>query len=130
MRHFIKSGLLNKVTNANNKLQKYRFFLFSDVLIYAEGGLASKNKVPQSPSRYPTTTTATKIPTPHPSRPQSSKSHFKMHLALHLGLCRIVDLQPPRNSKTSTLFDHSFRIVSPQKTFVVSCADAKVRRLP
>eukprot|EP00462_Mataza_sp_D1_P028081 CAMPEP_0175174016 /NCGR_PEP_ID=MMETSP0087-20121206/32389_1 /TAXON_ID=136419 /ORGANISM="Unknown Unknown, Strain D1" /LENGTH=1217 /DNA_ID=CAMNT_0016465421 /DNA_START=129 /DNA_END=3782 /DNA_ORIENTATION=+ len=100
-RTFLKSGVLKRVST-NNKLLEYNFFLFSDIIIYA--------KAQANPKLL------------GHSKSSTSHSTFKLHRVLHLALCRLVNLLPNPKDNSGPLFQHSFKIVSPQKTFIVSCS--------
>lgn len=115
-RSFVREGPLTKLSNSSTKRQQYIYMLFSDLILYASEGMNSK---------------------------------WKCHRVIHLSLCRIEDLRgiacqhthththmnarakpvelPSHPSFVSPLVppcsdadSHAFRIVSPQKSFVVS----------
>jgi hypothetical protein len=44
-RSMIKEGKLTKIAEKGGKKQDYTFFLFSDLILYADGGMQAKYKV-------------------------------------------------------------------------------------
>lgn len=95
-RRLVKTGVLNKISQKTRQLYEYKFFLFDDALIYAENIKKKNNDVEK----------------------------LKLHRLLHLGLCRLVDLQ-----NKNTVFKNCFQIMSAQKSFTVSCDSAADKKI-
>lgn len=96
-RQFLRTGKLWKRANRSGRLVEYRFFLFSDVLIYAK--------------KIPTTST-------------TSFMQYKIHGELQLILMKVTDWFHPEQKKEA---DRGFQIYHPRKSFLVFAADREER---
>ena len=92
-RRFLRQGDLLKRSNKTGRYVQYRFFLFTDVLIYAKRTVNGGSNV-----------TTTK---------------FKIHEELPLILMKVVDWFPPEMRKETS--QRAFKIYHPRKTFLVLC---------
>jgi hypothetical protein len=97
-RSLIKAGQLVKIASSTGKPQEYAFFLLSDLLLYA------------------TSTGGTS---------EGDSRRLRLHRALHLSLLRLVDMPHVRSPGSAP--HYLFKVVSPQKTFVVSAPDARTK---
>ncbi len=110
----LKQGLLVKVCRKTNKSR--RFYLFTDMLLYAA---ASRSKSSVSPSSQ-------KSPSHHASANGSTGASFvsapsvsqTLHYRRHFSLDQIVIEDVP----DSEFFKSCFQIRSPEKSFAVLCA--------
>eukprot|EP00469_Lotharella_globosa_P014673 CAMPEP_0167824634 /NCGR_PEP_ID=MMETSP0112_2-20121227/8904_1 /TAXON_ID=91324 /ORGANISM="Lotharella globosa, Strain CCCM811" /LENGTH=1413 /DNA_ID=CAMNT_0007726621 /DNA_START=91 /DNA_END=4332 /DNA_ORIENTATION=+ len=54
---------------------------------------------------------------------KASGSTYKVHQVLHLSLARLIDYLKPKSIR-GQIHSHVFKVDSPQKSFLISCADA------
>eukprot|EP00535_Pseudo-nitzschia_heimii_P010479 CAMPEP_0197194342 /NCGR_PEP_ID=MMETSP1423-20130617/29079_1 /TAXON_ID=476441 /ORGANISM="Pseudo-nitzschia heimii, Strain UNC1101" /LENGTH=171 /DNA_ID=CAMNT_0042647757 /DNA_START=28 /DNA_END=539 /DNA_ORIENTATION=+ len=104
-RRFLREGYVTKRSNRSRRDVEYRFFLFSDLLIYAK-------KVKPSHSRSRSSL--------------QSPAQYRIHEELPLILMKVVDWFPPdlkkEDSKRAIQFYH------PRKNFFVLCSDHEERK--
>jgi hypothetical protein len=102
-RTFVRVGNLLKRANRSGRSVEYRFFLFSDVLIYAR-----------------------QIPGGSSSGSTSSSVKYRIHEELSLILMKVVDWFPPEMRKESKL---AIQIYHPRKKILIFCADHEDRKM-
>lgn len=101
-RTFVRAGDLLKRANRSGRSVEYRFFLFSDILIYARripGGSSSSSP---------------------------STGMYRIHEELPLILMKVVDWFPPEMKKESKL---GIQIYHPRKKVLILCADHEERKM-
>lgn len=108
-RTFVRAGNLLKRANRSGRCLEYRFFLFSDILIYAR-------RVPGGPSS--SSSSSSSSPTP-------SLAKYRIHEELPLILMKVVDWFPPEMRKESKV---GIQIYHPRKKVLVLCADHEERK--
>jgi hypothetical protein len=106
-RAFVRAGDLLKRANRSGRTVEYRFFLFSDILIYARkipGGSSSSSSSSSSPS----------------------SGKYRIHEELPLILMKVVDWFPPEMRKESKV---GIQIYHPRKKVLILCADHEERKM-
>jgi hypothetical protein len=114
-RSFVRMGDLKKKSRSG-RLTDYRFFLFSDVLVYAKraAGINTGNEKPRHGSF------ADSIDTDG-----NNTDHYKIHEELPLHLMKVVDWFPPSTIKD--MMKKVFQVHHPRKTFMVFCNSPEER---
>jgi brefeldin A-inhibited guanine nucleotide-exchange protein len=92
-RKFLRQGDLLKRSNKTGRFVEYRFFLFSDALVYAKKIVSFEGS--------------------------STPSKFRIHEELPLILMKVLDWFPPEMKKDTS--QRAFQIYHPRKTFLVLC---------
>lgn len=100
-RSFLREGNMMKRSSRSKRVTEYRFFLFSDILIYAK-------KIKSSTSEL------------------SSESVYRIHEELPLILMKVVDWFPPDMKKEDSL--RAIQFYHPRKMFMALCSDNTERR--
>jgi len=101
-RTFLREGSIMKRANRSGRDVEYRFFLFSDLLIYAKKIKASSSGSSQSQTIY------------------------RIHEELPLILMKVVDWFPPKMKKEES--KRAIQIYHPRKIFLVLCRDNEERK--
>ncbi|CAB9523975.1 inhibited guanine nucleotide-exchange protein [Seminavis robusta] len=110
-RTFVRMGDLKKKSIRSGRYTDYRFFLFSDVLIYAKRSSASYAH--QRGSFYDN------VDKDH------NKDEYKIHEELPLHLMKVIDWFPPSSIKD--VMKKAFQVHHPRKTFMVFCNSPEER---
>ena len=92
-RSFVREGNLIKKSNRSGRCVEYRFFLFSDVLIYAKASASHVAK----------------------RQDGSTFAPYKIHEELPLHMIKVVDWFPPEQTRSKK----AFQIHHPRKTILV-----------
>lgn len=103
-RMFLKEGNIMKRSSRSKREIEYRFFLFSDILIYA------KKLKPSSSA----------------SSEMQSTTKYGIHEELPLILMKVVDWFPPDMKKEDST--RAIQFYHPRKTFMVLCKDNEERK--
>ena len=113
-RSFVRMGDLKKKSNKSGRFTGYRFFLFSDALLYAKR---------VSPSHA---TTANGNGNRDGSFAETiTEDAYKIHEELPLHLMKVVDWFPPSSNKD--MMKKAFQVHHPRKTFMVFCSSSEER---
>lgn len=104
-RTFLREGNILKRANRSGRDVEYRFFLFSDILIYAK-----KIKLSSSGS----------------SSSLQSATKYRIHEELPLILMKVVDWFPPEMRKEES--KRAIQFYHPRKIFLVFCSDHEERK--
>ena len=104
-RTFLREGNLKKRTNRSGRDVDYKFFLFSDILIYAK-------KVKQPPQRS--------------SMSNETPTMYRVHEELPLILMKVVDWFPPDMRKEES--KRAIQFYHPRKIFLVLCNNHEERK--
>jgi Sec7 domain/Pleckstrin homology domain len=111
-RTFVRAGDLLKRASRSGRCVEYRFFLFSDILIYAK-------RIPSGGgSSTPSSQTS--------SSGSSSHAKYRIHEELPLILMKVVDWFPPEMKKGES--KRAIQIYHPRKKVLVLCADHEERK--
>ena len=100
-RSFLREGNMMKRFSRSKRVTEYRFFLFSDILIYAK-------KIKSSTSD------------------SSSGSVYRIHEELPLILMKVVDWFPPNMKKEDSM--RAIQFYHPRKMFMALCSDNTERK--
>ena len=104
-RTFLREGNIMKRSNRSKRETEYRFFLFSDILVYAK-------KIKSSSSE--------------PSLSIQSTPKYRIHEELPLILMKVVDWFPPNMKKQDAT--RAIQFYHPRKMFMALCSDNKERK--
>ena len=115
-RSFVRMGDLQKKSNKSGRFTGYRFFLFSDALIYAKRVPSSSNTANNTHGNNRDGSFADTI---------SENSEYKIHEELPLHLMKVVDFFPP--SSNMDMMKKAFQVHHPRKTFLVFCSSQEER---
>ena len=116
-RSFVRMSDLKKKSNRSGRFTDYRFYLFSDVLIYAKraaGANTSNSNEHQHRGSFAESITV-----------DSAKDEYKIHEELPLHLMKIVDWFPPTGNMD--MIKKAFQVHHPRKTFMVFCSSSEER---
>jgi len=117
-RSYVRMGDLKKKQNRSGRCTEYRFFLFSDVLIYAKQTTSSGNEYLQQGGFAENKAAESDIGT-------ISSREYKIHEELPLHLMKVVDWFPPSTNKD--VMKKAFHVHHPRKSFLVFCSSAEER---
>jgi PH domain len=114
-RSFVRMGDLKKKSRSG-RLTDYRYFLFSDVLVYAK--MAVGNNTGNEKTQHGSF--AENIDT------DRTKDRYKIHEELPLHLMKVVDWFPP-STTPKDMMKKCFKVHHPRKTFMVFCSSPEER---